>query len=446
MSWNSKVVWSEGMFLRPQHFQQHDRYLETLVRSRCGPLRPYDWGVTELALDQEALALGKIALARAKGILPDGTPFNLPDDQDPPPPLDIDGETRDIRVLLALPLRRPGMIEVDREDGAETVARYRAVQSEVRDSMAGMDSIAPLEIGQPRLRLILDRGDHSDHACMGVARVVEKNPDGRVILDDKYLPPCLAVKALPGLAGMVTEVYGLLHQRGEALGGRVSASGRGEVAELADFLLLQLINRGEPLFAHLAAMEGLHPEDFYRQALLLAGELATFTRDTKRPPSFPPYVHDDLRKTFAAVMAEIRKALSMVIDPRVVSIPLEERKYGVHVGIITDEIRMLLNSATFILEASADVPNELLRSRFPQQVKVGPVEHIRQLVNLQLPGVALNPLPVAPRQLPYHAGVTYFELDRGSDYWKQLDKSGGFAFHVGGKFPGAKLAFWAIKG
>ncbi len=446
MSWNSKVVWSEGMFLRPQHFQQHDRYIESLVRGRCDPLRPYDWGVSELVLDQEALALGKVALARAKGILPDGTPFNLPDDQDPPPPLDIDSETRDVRVLLALPLRRPGMIEADREDGAETVARYRAAQSDVRDSMAGMDSIAPLEIGQPRLRLILDQGDHGDHACMGVVRVVEKNPDGRVILDDKYLPPCLAVKALPRLAGMVTEVYGLLHQRGEALAGRVSASGRGEVAELADFLLLQLINRGEPLFAHLAAMEGLHPEDFYRQALLLAGELATFTRDNKRPPAFPPYVHDDLRKTFAAVMAEIRKALSMVIDPRVVSIPLEERKYGVHVGIITDEIRMLLTSATFILEASADVPSEVLRSRFPQQIKVGPVEHIRQLVNLQLPGVGLNPLPVAPRQLPYHTGVTYFELDRAGDYWKQLDKSGGFAFHVGGKFPGIKLAFWAIKG
>lgn len=35
MSWNNRVVWSEGMFLRPQHFQQHDRYLETLVDGRC---------------------------------------------------------------------------------------------------------------------------------------------------------------------------------------------------------------------------------------------------------------------------------------------------------------------------------------------------------------------------------------------------------------------------
>ena len=39
MSWYSKVVWSEGMFLRPQHFQQQDRYLEALVRQSCGDLR-----------------------------------------------------------------------------------------------------------------------------------------------------------------------------------------------------------------------------------------------------------------------------------------------------------------------------------------------------------------------------------------------------------------------
>jgi len=94
----------------------------------------------------------------------------------------------------------------------------------------------------------------------------------------------------------------------------------------------------------------------------------------------------------------------------------------------------------------ADVPAENLRSLFPQQAKVGSVEHIRDLVNLQLPGIALLPMPVAPRQLPYHAGSTYFELDRGSEHWKQLTNSGGFAFHIAGQFPGLNLAFWAIRG
>ena len=28
MGWRNKVVWSEGMLLQPQHFQQNERWLE----------------------------------------------------------------------------------------------------------------------------------------------------------------------------------------------------------------------------------------------------------------------------------------------------------------------------------------------------------------------------------------------------------------------------------
>jgi type VI secretion system protein ImpJ len=143
-------------------------------------------------------------------------------------------------------------------------------------------------------------------------------------------------------------------------------------------------------------------------------------------------------------MLELRQALSMVLEQNAIQLPLQDRKYGVRVSPITD--RNLLTTANFVLAVNADMPAETLRNRFPAQVKIGPVEQIRNLVNLQLPGIGLRPLPVAPRQIPYHTGVTYFELDRNSEYWKQLHNSGGFAFHVAGQFPGIQLAFWAIKG
>ena len=34
MTQNNKVVWSEGLFLRPQHLQQQERYLERYVDLR----------------------------------------------------------------------------------------------------------------------------------------------------------------------------------------------------------------------------------------------------------------------------------------------------------------------------------------------------------------------------------------------------------------------------
>jgi type VI secretion system protein ImpJ len=123
---------------------------------------------------------------------------------------------------------------------------------------------------------------------------------------------------------------------------------------------------------------------------------------------------------------------------------LRDARHGVRVGAISD--RTILRAAGFVLTVQCDMPAETLRRAFPTQVKIGAVEHIRELVNVALPGIAVRALPVAPRQLPYYAGATYFELDRASPHWQQMQNSGGFAIHVSGDFPGLKLELWAIRG
>jgi type VI secretion system protein ImpJ len=177
--------------------------------------------------------------------------------------------------------------------------------------------------------------------------------------------------------------------------------------------------------------------------LALAGELACF-RDRRRPPSFPVYAHHDLAGCFEPVLADIRQSLSMVMEQSAIPIELQDRKYGVRVAVIADaELR---RSASFVLAVNAQMPGDAVRARFPTQVKIGPAEKIRDLVNLQLPGVTLRPMPVAPRQIPYHAGFNYFELEtRGNEMWKQLETSGGLAMHIAGEFPGLELELWAIR-
>ncbi|WP_177419185.1 type VI secretion system baseplate subunit TssK [endosymbiont of Lamellibrachia barhami] len=444
MTWRNKIIWSEGMFLRPHHFQQHDRYLENLLESRCAPLRAYGWGIRELSIDKDLLTQGKLSVSHCKGVLPDGTPFDIPGEDTPPPILEIPENTHDTLIHLALPARRQGAVDADRNDIPEVLARYLPREQEVDDSNAGADTKALVQTGSLRLRLMLDGEDRSQFICMPLARIMELRADMNLLLDEAFLPPALDCRAHRRLHGFLDELQGLLHHRGEALAGRITASGRGGAAEIADFMMLQAINRLEPLFTHLAQMEGLHPEAFYQIGLQTAGELSTFTSREKRPPELPPYRHDDLQATFEALMNAMRQSLSMVLEQNAVAIPLQERKYGIRVATLAD--RSLIDSANFVLAVGSQMPTETLRNRFPAQIKIGPVEQIRELVNLQLSGVALRPLPVAPRQIPYHAGLTYFELDRSSELWKQLKSSGGFAFHIGGEFPGLELEFWAIKG
>ncbi|MFZ6648530.1 type VI secretion system baseplate subunit TssK [Undibacterium sp. TJN25] len=442
MSWNSKVIWSEGMLLQPQHLQQHDRYLHTLLESRIAGLRPYPWGFSSIRIDEQQLAMGKLALQSCSAVLPDGTPFNLPADDELPLPLNIPEDARNVLVMLALPARRPGIAEVGDDDGQDNFARHRSAEYEAWDSN-GLDNSALMQVGKMRLRLAIESDVANAYTGLGVARVLERRADNRVVLDPDYCPPCLDFRAAPRLGAFADELQGLLHQRGESLASRLSQPGAAGAAEIADFLLLQLVNRAEPLVAHLASMTGLHPESLYTELVQLAGELATFTRADKRRVDFPVYKHDKLRETFFPVIDELRKSLSMVMDSHAVPIPLEERQFGIRVAVVPDP--ELIKSATFVLAVNAQMPAETIRSGFPAKVKIGSVEKIRDLVNLQLPGIALRPLPVAPRQLPFHAGFTYFELDKNSEYWKPLLTSAGFAMHVPGEFPGLQMQFWAIR-
>jgi type VI secretion system protein ImpJ len=154
MSWTSKIIWSEGMFLRPQHFQQNDRYLESLIQNRCGPMRPYSWGIEELEIDQEALNLGKIEIAKCKAILPDGTTLNIPFADAPPIPIEPHKNTKDENVYLCLMGKRPNATESSQEDDDRQEARHRIEIADVRDTSLPEESNAPIELARKNLLLL----------------------------------------------------------------------------------------------------------------------------------------------------------------------------------------------------------------------------------------------------------------------------------------------------
>src|SRR5215467_4591503 len=149
MSVYSKVVWSEGLFLRPQHFQQQDRYFERYVETRCQSLVPHSWGFTELEVERDLLSIGKFGLRRASGVFPDGTPFRMPDDDPLPAPVDVGTNVRDQTLYLAVPVRRYGQLDVDR-DQRDELARYDVRELEARDGTAGPGDAALIEVGTLR--------------------------------------------------------------------------------------------------------------------------------------------------------------------------------------------------------------------------------------------------------------------------------------------------------
>lgn len=442
MSSRNRVIWREGLFIKPQHFQQQQRHSDYALHARLSALSDYFYGLQSLSINEDYLGFGRIALVGATGILPDGTVFNIPNDDVLPTPLEItDASVANQKVYLALPLSVSGVNEVNQ--GGQVATRLQAHRHDVRDLHSEGGDVVSLEVGRVSLRLMLEREDRSAYASLAIARILDKRPDGGLVLDPNFMPCSISVSAIPTLKRFLGESAGLVAERARSLSQRIAAPGQQGVADVAEFMMLQLLNRAQPQLSHLARLGTLHPERLHEALVQLCGELMTFTDESRLPPEFPAYRHDDKQVSFEPVMLALRQALSTVLSPRAVSIQLRKHQYGVMVAMVNES--ELMQSADFVLAVRARMPQEQLRKQLLQQTKVASSDKIRELISLQLPGIPLLPLPVAPRQLPYHAGYSYFQLDRQSPAWQMLAVSNTLAFHIAGDFPELDMQLWAIR-
>ncbi len=441
---NSKVIWSEGMFLRPQHFQQHDRYMLDQRNKSISFFNDYAWGIKKLSIDEQHLGLGKIVVNHCEGVMPDGTVFSIKNTDVIPLFLNVPDQIKDEIVYLVLPVISQGMPEAARKSSKDSNnSRFFVEEHDVRDNNVGIDSVAQVDLGSLKFKIMIASELEGEYIALSLCKILESQSDKSIIIDDDFIPTTINCSASFNIENYHKEVISLLSHRSESVAGRITASGKGGTSDITDFLLLQLVNKNESLFRHLLNKNILHPECLFQHLSSLYGELSTFTVATRRPEFLVNYDHEKPTDCFAKIMSGIRQSLSMVLEQNAIQITLQDRNYGISVATIND--KNLLKTAHFIIAVKASISNEKVRSSFPTQVKIGPVEHIRDLVNLQLPGVKLQVLPIAPRQIPYHSGFTYFELDSQSETWSQLANSGGFAIHVSGNFPDLEMEFWAIK-
>ncbi|MGM7311901.1 type VI secretion system baseplate subunit TssK, partial [Acinetobacter baumannii] len=51
-----KVLWGEGLFLRPQHFQIQDTYHEQRLNHTVRAVVPFSYGVQKLSFDEAQLS------------------------------------------------------------------------------------------------------------------------------------------------------------------------------------------------------------------------------------------------------------------------------------------------------------------------------------------------------------------------------------------------------
>lgn len=444
----SRVVWSEGMYLGPHHFQAQGSYFEDLVNFATSSLSFEPYGLMGYELDAEALRNGTVSLVHARGIFPDGLPFHMPE-CDPLPParsvVDSFPPTHEsLTVFLAVAARKPeGLNCAISETHGQATARYIAEVHSLHDENTGHDE-KPVRLGRKNIRFRLDAETADGFVTLPLVRVM-RDGSGHFIYDPNFIPPCLQIAASEKLMTMTRRLIDILEEKSAALSGAgrggARFSGGFSAREVTAFWYLHAINASLAPLRHLCFSKRGHPEELYVQLSRLAGTLCTFRLDS-HPRTLPLYDHQNLTKCFEDLDQHIRTHLEMILPTNCVSVPLKPVRKYFYEGEVTDS--RCFGRSRWIFAIHSEVGEADLISRTSQLVKICSGPYVSQLVVRALPGLTLTHLPVPPAAVSPRIESQYFGISKAGPCWDHMVKSKTVGVYIPGELPEPELELLVV--
>lgn len=446
-----RVVWSEGMFLTPQHFQTQDRFIEDYLQFRFRASHFANWGIIELAVDTESLSNGQFSLQKCRGIMPDGLAFSLPDADDLPASRPIGphfAPTQEaLDVYLGIPIRQSRKSNIALQNGEEGAPRdnirYQAETLVVSDECNGNEEHA-VQVAKGNFRLLFGDELLDGFTTVRVAQVT-RNSAGLPVLNPQFVPPCLDLASNEFLFMILRRQIEILSTKSSTLANSRRQAGKGladfTTSDIANFWLLNTVNLHLPLLKHIWAVRHGHPEMLYVAMLQLAGALCTFSLDN-HPNNLPDYDHENLGACFYALDEKIRMLLETVIPTNFIPIPLRSADKYTWSGMIQED-RYFLNSQ-FFLAVGAKMGVDDLIQQVSRRVKVAATADIQRLVTNALPGITLRHTPVPPSAIPMKLDNQYFQLNQSGPMWGSIVNSRTVSVFVPSEIPDAKMELFIV--
>jgi type VI secretion system protein ImpJ len=448
MKFLSRVVWTEGMYLGPHHFQTQSRYFEDSIAFVVQNLWHQPWGLLHFALDEESISNGNASLLHASGVFPDGLAFDLPN-SDPPPPVrnltDIFPATHSaLHLFLAVPKRQDSGNDYA-ADGTTAGTRFTGMRRVMRDETNGLDE-REVELGRKNLRLITEAEITPDLSTLPIARVL-RDGRGHMIFDPEFVPACLRVNASEPLLLLVNRLLDTIQDKCSS----ISRTGRGggtfqaghSALDVANYWFLHAMYTALPPLRHLCGTKHAHPEQVFGELARVAGALCTFSLESN-PAELPQYNHRDPGPVFRQLDRHIRRHLEIVIPSNTLTLDFHSAAPYIQEAAITDE--RCLRRARWILGVRSSLGESDLMRLAPQLIKICSSRFVVELVKRALPGMSLTHLAVPPSALHAEPDMQYFALDLAGPCWEHILQTKTVGIYVPGEITDAEFTLTVILG
>jgi type VI secretion system protein ImpJ len=445
MSTASKVLWGEGLFLRPQHFQQQDQYHEHRLHERIKALHPYAWGVSHLQVDREALLSNTLRVLELSLIFPDGEIYNAPGNDDLPESVDLSelspGQT--ITFHAALPALKDFGGNFAPSGQVNNGARYAQGASQTPD-LYTQAALAELIYLRKTVRLVADSEPRDSYVNFPLLRL-RRMSTGGFEMDPSFVPPCLSIRSSPLLFLQLRRLMDALQAKVSALHGHHREPSKNVIeyrsGDMSTFWLLHTASSAFATLSHCFQHPSFHPERLYQQLLALAGALMTFSKNYVLS-DLPTYQHGDPGPSFAQLHLIIRELLDTVISSKYFAIALTETKPSYHHGVL--DSGKIDERTTFYLAVAAAMPALELVDIVPLRFKIGAPDDVEKFVLSAMPGVRLQHAPQVPAAVPVRPDTCYFTLDSKGPMYERMLLAQSISIYVPSGIRDLKLELVAV--
>lgn len=448
-----KILWGEGLFLKPQHFQQQDLYHEQRVAAAMQAAHPYLWGVIAQRIDRQALESGLLRFSTLQVVWPDGDMLDAPATDSLPEArnlADIDIPANGLTFHLALPFLREdggnfgtsGKSANGAVAGSSYAPRYTQSGEPAPDLYTQAVS-AELTVLRKQARILADHEPREQFVSIPIARV-RRTATGGFENDAMFMPPALRIGAIPMLALLLRNTLDMLQAKCNALYGHHREPSKHVIefrsGDVASFWLLHTASAAFAQLSHYFHHPQLHPERLYQSLLGLAGQLLTFSK-AYALTDLPPYDHLDPAPAFLGLDKIIRELINTVISARFVTITLSETKPGHFHGRLESD---KLAGASLYLAVGADMPPAELVEAVPLRFKLGAPDDVEKLVLSAMPGIKLMAAPQVPAAIPVRPGSYYFSVEPHGPIFDRMLQAQSIAIYVPSGFKELKLELMAV--
>lgn len=445
---SSKLLWGEGLFLRPQHFQRQDAYHEWRLAEMANALHPYAWGVRQVKVDVDALSTGVLRFLELRLIFGDGELYSAPQEDDLPPPISLESIAAGMSEIVfhaAMAQMRSNGSNFS-GNAAEPNASLRFAQHNLPapDWFTGAAQ-SELSVLRRTIRVLSDSEPRDHLVSVPVCRL-KRSATGAFELDTRFIPPAISIGAAPSLHTMLRRLLDILYAKVEALYGYHREPSRHVIefrsGDIASFWLLHTASSAFASLSHYLNNPALHPERLFERLLELAGSLMTFSRSVSLS-DLPRYQHAAPGASFDKLDQIIRELLETVISTKYFTIALTEVKPSFHHGRLDSEL--ITPTTALYVGVQAAMPATEVVEIVPQRFKVGAPDDVEKLVLSAMSGVRLTHAPQVPAAIPVRPGAYYFAIEARGALYERMLASKTITLYAPAGIPDLRLELFALN-